>query len=239
MFFQPPMLTQQSITRGQHRLSHKNRGNRQHRQHDHTSKMWCRSAQGFHAQPLNDSNKPKTRSLQGQYGRYSDEFRCSADHSLRNCSVRLVTNTVRKRENFLRVVCILTVGLYNKHLCGVLTASNTAKAARNNPNGSPAPPTSGSLSLNEPEVMVTWWEYTVELRNERDYCTYCVVLCDSKQLGWRPSTLTIYCPVVTICTVSLTFNNSTFCPHSVFMCFVLISEQTAVISLYNINWLVL
>jgi hypothetical protein len=32
--------------------------------------------------------------------------------------------------------------------------------------------------------------------------------------------------------------NSTFCPHSVFMCFVWISEQTAIISLYSINWLV-
>jgi hypothetical protein len=32
--------------------------------------------------------------------------------------------------------------------------------------------------------------------------------------------------------------NSTFCPHSVFMCFVWISEQTAIISLCNINWLV-
>jgi hypothetical protein len=41
--------------------------------------------------------------------------------------------------------------------------------------------------------------------------------------------------VVTICTTSLTFNNSTFCPHTVFMCFVWISEQTAIISLYNIN----
>ena len=36
----------------------------------------------------------------------------------------------------------------------------------------------------------------------------------------------------------VTFDNSTFCPHSVFMCFVWISEQTAIISLYNINWLV-
>ena len=44
--------------------------------------------------------------------------------------------------------------------------------------------------------------------------------------------------MVTICTTSLTFNNSTFCPHNVFMCFVWISEQTAIISLYNINWLV-
>jgi hypothetical protein len=32
--------------------------------------------------------------------------------------------------------------------------------------------------------------------------------------------------------------NSTFCPHSVFMCFVCVSEQTAIISLHNINWLV-
>jgi len=45
----------------------------------------------------------------------------------------------------------------------------------------------------------------------------------------------MYRTVVTICTTSLTFTNSTFCPHSVFTCFVLISEQTAIISLYNIN----
>jgi len=32
--------------------------------------------------------------------------------------------------------------------------------------------------------------------------------------------------------------NSTFCPHSVFVCFVWIWEQTAIISLYSINWLV-
>ena len=44
--------------------------------------------------------------------------------------------------------------------------------------------------------------------------------------------------MVTICTASLTFNNSTFCPHTVFMCLVWISEETAIISLYNINWLV-
>ena len=44
--------------------------------------------------------------------------------------------------------------------------------------------------------------------------------------------------MVTICTASLTFNNSTFCPHTVFMCFVWIWEQTAIISLYSINWLV-
>jgi len=44
--------------------------------------------------------------------------------------------------------------------------------------------------------------------------------------------------VVTICTARLTFNNSTFCPHSVFVCFVWIWEQTAIISLYNVKRLV-
>ena len=35
-----------------------------------------------------------------------------------------------------------------------------------------------------------------------------------------------------------TLKNPTFCPHIVFMCFVWISEQTAIISLYNIKRLV-
>ena len=34
----------------------------------------------------------------------------------------------------------------------------------------------------------------------------------------------------------LTLNVSTFCPHSVFMCIVWISEQKTIISLYNIDW---
>ena len=53
-------------------------------------------------------------------------------------------------------------------------------------------------------------------------------------------TESVYCAVRTgsLYTASLTFSNSTFCPHSVFMCFVWIWKQTAIISLYNINWLV-
>ena len=47
--------------------------------------------------------------------------------------------------------------------------------------------------------------------------------------------LTLYSPVVNTWISSLTFNNSTFCPLSAFMCFVWISEQTAIISLYSIN----
>jgi predicted GNAT family N-acyltransferase len=34
------------------------------------------------------------------------------------------------------------------------------------------------------------------------------------------------------------FQNSTFCYHSAFTCFVQMSEQTALISLYSINWFV-
>ena len=45
----------------------------------------------------------------------------------------------------------------------------------------------------------------------------------------------MYRTVVTTCATRLNGKNSTFCPHSVFMCFVWISEQTAIISLYNIN----
>jgi len=36
----------------------------------------------------------------------------------------------------------------------------------------------------------------------------------------------------------LTHTNSTFCLHSVFVFFVWIREQTAIISLYSIKWLV-
>ena len=35
-----------------------------------------------------------------------------------------------------------------------------------------------------------------------------------------------------------TLNNSAFCPHSAFMCFVWILEQRVIISLYSIHWLV-
>ena len=45
----------------------------------------------------------------------------------------------------------------------------------------------------------------------------------------------VYCAVRT---GSLYIYNSTFCPHSVFVCFVWIWEQTAIISLHSINWLV-
>ena len=77
----------------------------------------------------------------------------------------------------------------------------------------------------------------------------CVSCVSENKQTWFPYTiltdwfynrdLTLYSPVITICTASIIFNNSTFCPHTVFVGFVWISEQTDIISLYNINWLVL
>jgi hypothetical protein len=54
----------------------------------------------------------------------------------------------------------------------------------------------------------------------------------------KPSGHYMYRTVVTICTTSLTLTNPLSAHTAVFMCFVWISEQTAIISLHNINWLV-
>jgi hypothetical protein len=72
------------------------------------------------------------------------------------------------------------------------------------------------------------------------HCVLCEVRTDMNVSSLRCNTLKpsghyMYRTVVTTRTASLTFNSSTFCPHSVFMCFVWISEQTAIISLYSIN----
>ena len=71
---------------------------------------------------------------------------------------------------------------------------------------------------------------------------YCLGFTQNVDMAFGGRIMVLICPlyslVVTICTTSLTFNNSTFCPHSVFICFVWISEQTAIISLSSINWLV-
>ena len=70
----------------------------------------------------------------------------------------------------------------------------------------------------------------VDLRTNSDYFPI-----QHQVTGFYNRDLTLCSPVVTICTTSLAFTNSTFCPHNVFVCFVWISEQTAIISLYSIN----
>jgi len=116
------------------------------------------------------------------------------------------------------------------------------------------------IDLLPSELLAAGWPFTIQwslnvppgltqfLRHA--HTVYLCLLCGSKNKQplfpyttltdcFYSRDLTLYVPVVTICTTSLTFNNSTFCPHSVFMCFVWILEQTVIISLYNINWLVL
>jgi len=57
--------------------------------------------------------------------------------------------------------------------------------------------------------------FCVDLRTNSDLCHL-----QHKLIGFNNTDLTLYSPVVTICTASLTFNSSTFYPYSVFMCFV-------------------
>jgi hypothetical protein len=68
---------------------------------------------------------------------------------------------------------------------------------------------------------INWLVFITETQ-----CVYCAVrIWSSCKAQWF-----LYVPP------GLTFANSTFCPHSAFMCFVWISEQTAIISLCSINW---
>ena len=79
-------------------------------------------------------------------------------------------------------------------------------------------------------ICFVWiWEQTAIIS------LYCI-----NWLVFTTETECVYCAVRTgsLYTASLTFRNSTFCPHSVFVCFVWISKQTTIISLCNINWLV-
>jgi hypothetical protein len=67
--------------------------------------------------------------------------------------------------------------------------------------------------------------FCVDLRTNSDYFPIEHLL-----TGFYNRDLTLQGTVVTVRTTSLTFSNSTFCPHCVFMCFVWISEQTEIIS---------
>jgi hypothetical protein len=73
--------------------------------------------------------------------------------------------------------------------------------------------------------------YIMHAQYRVDLDTACPVPQQSKAV----CALTLYSTLVSVCTASLTFWNTTFCTHSVFMCFVCISEKTAIISLYSIN----
>ena len=67
---------------------------------------------------------------------------------------------------------------------------------------------------NEFYILPKQCVFCIYLRTNSDLCHL-----QHKLIGFYNRDLTLNSPVVTICTASLTFNNSTFCPHSVFMSF--------------------
>jgi len=75
--------------------------------------------------------------------------------------------------------------------------------------------------------------FCVDLRTNSDYSPI-----QHQLTGFYNRGLTLYSSLVIICTASLTFSNSTFCPHSVFMCFAWIWEQTAIIFTGKFNWVI-
>ena len=79
-----------------------------------------------------------------------------------------------------------------------------------------------SLTLNIPLFLPIQWIFCFVWVSEQTEIFPYTTLCD---LIYNID-LTLYSPVATICTISLTFNNSTFCPHSEYMFFVWISEQS-------------
>ena len=88
-------------------------------------------------------------------------------------------------------------------------------------------------------ICTAQWSLYVEPSGHYIYRTV-VIICIAQWLLYLPhSGHYIYRAVVTICTTSLTFNKSHVLPTQLYLCVLLwISEQTAIISLYNINWLV-
>ena len=100
------------------------------------------------------------------------------------------------------------------------------------------------LTLYSPVVTICTARWSLYVPHRLNVCTaqWSLYVPHSGHYMYRTGSMCVphschymYRTVVTICTASLTFNNSTFCPYTIFMCFVWISEQTAIISLYSIN----
>ena len=108
------------------------------------------------------------------------------------------------------------------------------------------PPLPPFLSVHQPWISVPVWTQACSEGQQRviriDVCRQVLalfILCN-RAGGWskQDECDDRKCGTDRCYKASLTFSSSTFCPHSVFVCFVWIWEQTAIISLYRINWLV-
>ena len=93
----------------------------------------------------------------------------------------------------------------------------------------------GLVSLMAKYIVGTLLQNGNEMNQITRFASFSV---DVSNCNLEPSGHCMYRRVVTICTARLEFSSSTFFPHSVFMGFVWILEQTVIISLYNINSLV-
>jgi hypothetical protein len=104
-----------------------------------------------------------------------------------------------------------------------------------------------SVSLYLPYTFKVHW--FIYVASGWTFCPHSVFMCFIRSLeqtaiislyivNWLVFITETECVYCAVRTESLTFNNSTFCPHCVFMCFIRSLEQTAIISLYSVNWLV-
>ena len=100
----------------------------------------------------------------------------------------------------------------------------------------PLKPRGHHMYLTVVTVCTAQWSLYVPHSGHYMYRTV-VTVCTAQWSLYVPhSGHCMYRTAVTIYTATLTFNNPTFCPHSVFLCFVRITQQTAIICLHNVNW---
>jgi hypothetical protein len=96
------------------------------------------------------------------------------------------------------------------------------------------------FSIKSTARFIYWSSWDKKKLNFIDQCFYCLnhrklkMYCvNEMHVSYSSKAQWLLCVAP-----SLTVNNSAFCRHSVLMCFVWIWEETTIISLYSINWLV-
>ena len=88
---------------------------------------------------------------------------------------------------------------------------------------------SRNSSVIEPLILITFYEAANDLSLSCASWIQFTHFFNTDFVFLKPKTYCMYVPP------ALTYSKSTFCSHSVFMCFVWISQQTAMISLYSIT----